>query len=214
LNHCRLKFDAKCSVGEIVLYEWVIDTEGVRGDPIMHTTPAEVYIYDFGTCSGEVLHVQLTITDLLGGSDLITQPVTLPTALGIPSKNVDGHPISMLSRLSVQPDDETARGFVVFNDTQRDATESSGEFHHTFMGRDGENNIEAFTATDLRGPAFWRFDFSGAASFVAGSIRITGGQVVRLDGHTVVFRLQGTAGERIGFTFRQSESSVGSRIEE
>jgi hypothetical protein len=51
-------------------------------------------------------------------------------------------------------------------------------------------------------PGFWRFEFSGAPSFVSGSIKVQSGQVIAISANTVVFRLGGTAGERIKFTFQ------------
>jgi hypothetical protein len=209
LNFCRLKFDAQCSVGEIVVYMWEIDTEGEVGGPFLIITPADVYIHDFETCAGETIQAQLTVADAEGRFDEITQSVTLPSSTSPPSPpNAKSHskvPISVSSQLEAHPADPILRGFVVFNGSQRDLVEGSAEIRHVFMGRDGENQIEARVASELHGEIFWRFDFSGLECFVPGSIEVVQGQPVRRSGYAVLFRLEGSAGEAIRFTYRLSK---------
>jgi hypothetical protein len=202
-----MKFDAKCSTGEIVVYWWEIDTEGVVGGPITQITPAEVYNHDFVSCSGQVIQVQLTIADIEGRLDTVTQPVTLPTLLRAHPQSLDGIHASVASRLEVQPPDRTARGIIVFNEARRDGTDGSREFRHVFVGREGENEIEARLATGLQGKVFWRFDFSGIECFVPGSIEVVQGQPVSRSGYAVIFRLQGSSGEAIRFTYHLSKPS-------
>jgi hypothetical protein len=83
-----------------------------------------------------------------------------------------------------------------------DTTDSSAAFHHQVPGRIGDYTVEAYTTTPMAEPGMWRFDLSGAAHFVSGSIKVQSGQVVSAGANEVVFRLSGTPGERIKFTFQ------------
>jgi hypothetical protein len=61
--------------------------------------------------------------------------------------------------------------------------------------------VEA-TVVDGAGKAgTWTIDFSGSQSVGAGSIRLLGGQIESIAATSVTFRLKGTPGERIAFTF-------------
>ena len=65
---------------------------------------------------------------------------------------------------------------------------------------DGANRVEA-TLVDGKGKAgVWRFEFLGAEG-VDGSIRVLAGDVVTVAATSISFRLKGTPGERIAFTF-------------
>jgi hypothetical protein len=65
---------------------------------------------------------------------------------------------------------------------------------------DGANRVEA-TLVDGKGKAgVWRFEFLGG---VDGSIRALAGDVVTVAATSISFRLKGTPGERIAFTFEK-----------
>jgi hypothetical protein len=113
----------------------------------------------------------------------------------------DGLRSSFLSAFSTGPQERAARGFVRLNDSRMDETSSSAPASHVFRGRVGQNTVEAYAASDIRGDAFWKFDFSAADHFVPGSLRVGAGLVASLDGRTIVFRLAGASGERVRFTF-------------
>jgi uncharacterized repeat protein (TIGR02543 family) len=67
--------------------------------------------------------------------------------------------------------------------------------------RPGTNRVEAALVRGGGRPGTWRFDFSGQAAFKPGSLRVVAGAVALITSDAVVFRLQGTAGERVVFTF-------------
>jgi hypothetical protein len=51
--------------------------------------------------------------------------------------------------------------------------------------------------TPLEEPILWRFDFTGSAHFVPGSLRLVSGTVVSRDGRSIVVRMSGRSGERV-----------------
>jgi PKD domain-containing protein len=66
---------------------------------------------------------------------------------------------------------------------------------------DGPNHVEA-TLVDGRGKAgVWRFNFLARQAVAAGSIRVVAGEAVDMSESSITFRLKGTPGERIAFTF-------------
>jgi len=66
---------------------------------------------------------------------------------------------------------------------------------------DGTNHVEA-TLVDGRGKAgVWRFNFLTSQAIAAGSIRVVAGEAVAVSESSISFRLKGTPGERIAFTF-------------
>ncbi|HET6900064.1 MAG TPA: PKD domain-containing protein [Vicinamibacteria bacterium] len=68
---------------------------------------------------------------------------------------------------------------------------------------DGENRVEA-TLVEGRGKAgVWRFNFLASQSIAAGSLRVIAGDAVEVGGSSISFRLKGTPGERVAFTFEQ-----------
>jgi hypothetical protein len=67
---------------------------------------------------------------------------------------------------------------------------------------DGANRVEA-TLVDGKGKAgMWRFEFLGSEG-VGGSIRVLAGDVATIASTSITFRLSGTPGERIAFTFEK-----------
>jgi hypothetical protein len=67
---------------------------------------------------------------------------------------------------------------------------------------DGANRVEA-TLVEGRGKAgVWRFELLSAEG-AGGSIRVLAGDVVTVAATSITFRLTGTPGERIAFTFER-----------
>lgn len=96
---------------------------------------------------------------------------------------------------------EAAAGNVLLNGAQLDGTTGGAPFRHNVKGRGGENTIEAYTFSPIQGDGVWEFRFSDSPHFVAGSIRVSSGRLVSLDGLSVVFALNRTPGERIKFSY-------------
>ena len=64
----------------------------------------------------------------------------------------------------------------------------------------GENRFEAQIVEAGRAGT-WRLELSGVSGLERGSLRVTAGEPVAVGPDTIVFRLSGRAGERIGFAF-------------
>jgi hypothetical protein len=101
------------------------------------------------------------------------------------------------SFLEVEPLDGAVRGRILVNGVSAETVTNSGPFVHRLAGAPGENTVEASVEEGGRS-GFWRFDL--ASDGVPGSLRVEQGQVVFLDGQSVVFKLSG--GEPVRFTFR------------
>ena len=68
---------------------------------------------------------------------------------------------------------------------------------------EGAIRVEA-TLVDGRGKAGqWRFDFLDSQAIAPGSLHVVAGDVVSIAGGSITFRLKGTPGERIAFTFEK-----------
>jgi hypothetical protein len=101
------------------------------------------------------------------------------------------------SFLEIEPLDGAVRGRILVNGVSAETVTNSGPFLHRLSGAPGENRVEAFVEGGGRS-GFWRFEL--AADGIPGSLRVEQGQVVSLDGQSVVFKLNG--GEPVRFTFR------------
>jgi hypothetical protein len=155
---------------------------------------------NYGSCSGSpLITVQLTVVGSSGQTDSIGQGVRID--LRAPGDR-EGLRTSLLSALSTPLQEKDARGFVRLNDSRIDQTSSSGPVSHVFRGYVGQNTLEAYTETEVRGGGFWKFDFSSAAHFTPGSLRVETGTVAAKDERAIVFRLSGSPGERVRFTFK------------
>jgi len=76
---------------------------------------------------------------------------------------------------------------------------------HRARARPGENVVEGRLLSEAGEPGQWRFDFRGTSRFVPGSLRVDSGDVLTLDGQSVVFRVTGKPGPAIRFRFRLEE---------
>lgn len=68
--------------------------------------------------------------------------------------------------------------------------------------RAGENRLEAQLLDASRGGT-WTFDLSAVPGLERGTLRVTSGEAVAVGPDSIVFRLTGRAGERLGFAFQQ-----------
>jgi PKD repeat protein len=198
IGFCSYRFDASCSTGDISRYDWVLDTQGTMSGP--YNKSGRVVTQDFMSCPGSIV-VSLTVTGEAGQSDTTSKQVTV-TYLTSPFQKDSQISTAFNSFLSVPPFDGGARGFVTMNNIRTFTTNNSAPSNHAVQGRLGENEIEAYLATPIDTEGAWRFDFSGASGFVAGSIKVKSGQVISIDSRSVVFRLSGAPGERIKFTYK------------
>jgi hypothetical protein len=66
--------------------------------------------------------------------------------------------------------------------------------------RHDENRVDGEVVQGGSRPGLWRFDFSEGVA--PGSVRILAGDALEVSDDAVVFRLGGTTGERVSFTFR------------
>ena len=203
---CDTAYDASCSKGDIVRYEWLLDTTNVSGSGPVVGSGIRVTKDWFGTtaCSfgGPVpIDVRLTVFDADGRSATI-QRNTLVTYLTSLHHRQGAVSTSFSSYLGVPPFDGSASGQVSHNQQRVDIVNNQTPARHGIEGRLGTNSVEAYTTSPLSSPGYWRFDFRGAENFVARSIRVVSGQVLSQDDYTVVFRVSGEPGERIRFTYQ------------
>ncbi|MGH9337890.1 MAG: hypothetical protein ACRD21_29410 [Vicinamibacteria bacterium] len=157
---------------------------------------------NFGGCSGaSFISVQLTVVGSQGQIDSVSQGVNIDLR-AIPERG--SLETSFISFLGIPPGDGESHGFIVVNNARMDASSGSAPAHHVVRGLTGKNAVEAYTDADSRGGGFWKFDFAASAHFVPGSLEAGSGTLASLDGRSIVFRLSGTSGERIRFTFELS----------
>ena len=202
-NGCDMEFDGSCSEGDIVRYEWILDETNVLGLGQVSASGAQVthswgFACNFG--SKPPITVVLTVFDALGNSNTARKSVKVQY-LTSPFLKEQKVRTDFTSFLGVPPFDGRTQGQVHHNGSRVDIVTNAGPAQHGIDGRYGENVLEAYTTTPLANPGYWRFDFSSARNFVAGSIKVQSGQVMAADGRSVVFRLGGAPGERIRFTY-------------
>jgi hypothetical protein len=196
---CRVKFDGSCAEGDII--SWAIDTTGQLGGPFNKT--GQIVYQWFGEGWGRKT-IRVTLTARTGGSVAsVTEEFTFPSGDDLKTLPFETDlQTTLTSQLVVPSVQGNVRGFVTLNDAKRDTTDNTRPFLHRFVGYAGKNTVTASTTSFVGGKAFWNFDFSGAEHFVSGSLRIEQGQLVSMDGHSLVFHLAGTSGDHIRFTFR------------
>jgi PKD repeat protein len=197
---CIIDLNATCSGPDISRYDWVIDTGGVLSGPITRSGRRVSYTFPF--CFNTTIEVRLSVTGDAGQRDSITQQV--PVRQYVTSRALDNNQIStsFSSFLSVPPFDGRANGHIVLNNARTFSSNNSRPVTHGSQGRVGVNEVEAYLPTPVGVAGSWRFDFGSADGFVSGSIKVQSGQVIAIDSRSIVFRLSGTPGERIKFTFQ------------
>jgi hypothetical protein len=71
--------------------------------------------------------------------------------------------------------------------------------------KSGKNRIDATVLNTAGKAGTWTIDLSGSDAIQAGSIHVLSGDVSSLAGSRVTFRLKGTPGERVSFTFLRKD---------
>jgi uncharacterized repeat protein (TIGR01451 family) len=150
---------------------------------------------DFGDFIENKVEVSSPTADPNPANDTAT--ARNPVVLGQRTLSIE---LTATSLLEFTQTDDRSTGNVVLNAGAVDTTTSGVSFQHRFLGRPGKNTLEAYP-TEAGREGLWRFDFTGARAFVAGSFQIESGQVISRDPYAIVFRLSGTAGEGVRFSF-------------
>jgi hypothetical protein len=189
-----MKLDASCSSGPVTTYDWIISAPPALGGVTTHT--GDTVERNFVVCSGETVTVTLTVGAGASSTDTTTQSITLP------ANQRAGFRGSFTSSLLVESHHRTTLGNIVINGARIDGVSSARPFLHEFETHAGLNTVEAVLLSKVRGEMIWRFDFSRAERFIAGSLEVEQGQMISRDTHSIAFRLSGASGERIKFTYR------------
>jgi PKD repeat protein len=190
-----IDFNADCSIGDrdggptfITTYDWDFGdgTDLGQGRFVSHLYPVP-----------DLYGVTLIVTNEDGRQDRTTQFVVVErrTASTPPE-------VGFQSQLEL-PAGTNAQ--IALNESSTIDVVAPAPRRHRVRARAGENVVEARLLAESAGPGQWRFDFRGAIRFVRGSIRVDSGEVLTLDGESVVFRVTGKPGPPIRFRFRLEE---------
>jgi hypothetical protein len=201
---CKVTFDASCSTGPIVEWDWNLD---VLGAMMNATASGPTVTHDWGPygCSSipTSIKVRLTVTGAGGTTDTLEQIVAVQYLRGLQHKE-QRIQTSFKSYLDSPISADGPHGYVQLNGLRSDAVSATTVFRHRFDGRSGENRVVAHRSSRV-GEGLWHFDFQEAESFVPGSIHIKAGRVVSLDAYAVVFRVE-RPGERVEFSYELSSA--------
>jgi PKD repeat protein len=212
-----VEFNASCSTGPIVGYDWIIDEADVLRKI---TASGKVVTYDWQGrgCSPPVdfgslgsswaadaivgpstqISVRLTVTSSGGERSVVVNTVNVATMFG-PRNTAQILSTSFESFLDTPASQDGPHGYVQMNGAQTNAVSATSVFQHRFDGRSGENRVSAYT-TPHAGEGLWRFDFRESENFVPGSIKVKLGQVISLHAYSVVFRVD-RPGERVELSY-------------
>jgi Big-like domain-containing protein len=108
-----------------------------------------------------------------------------------------GQRIIWTSELSLE-----GRGQVVVNGAAAFAPGKGRSFAVSPIGS-GENRVEAILVEGSGKPGTWRFELGGGDLVAPGSLKVVAGEVALITQNAVTFRLSGTPGERVAFTFQK-----------
>ena len=97
---------------------------------------------------------------------------------------------------------DVVRGRVLIDQRRADSTDNRAPFLHQIQGNEGLHSVEGFLVSRMSGEGRWRFDFRNTKRYAPGSLQVESGDVISLDGASVVFRLSGAEGQRVKFTYR------------
>ena len=93
------------------------------------------------------------------------------------------------------------RGQVTFNGTSGSFS-GAGRSQASSIVQAGTNVVEALLVAGSGRAGTWRFDLGNTGDLERGSIEVRMGQVELLTESSIVFRLNGSVGERVSFSFR------------
>jgi hypothetical protein len=94
-----------------------------------------------------------------------------------------------------------AEGHVVFNGQQAGFA-GPGVARLSAAVRGGENRVEARLQKAQGQPGTWRFELQSKEALEPGSLRVLQGEPVMVLPEAIVFRVRGTIGEQVAFTYR------------
>jgi len=100
-----------------------------------------------------------------------------------------------------QLDAPGAVGQVVL-DGQAILTESGRRTQRAAQSREGDIVVEAQLVQAEGKPGVWRFEAQAGERIEPGSLRVVRGEVAFISPNAIVFRLKGTAGEQVAFSYR------------
>jgi hypothetical protein len=95
---------------------------------------------------------------------------------------------------------EGGRVQVIFNGSTASYPERGRSLASTRI-KDGDNRVEATVVNAAGKAGSWTIDLSSSPAVQAGSIRVLAGEIESVGANAVTFKLKGTPGERIAFTF-------------
>jgi len=196
-------------VGRDVPTDCVTGVDGTPPDdsgPMAFTPPNQytrVYKVNPPVSTPRCLHIYADATNNCGnvGSNGNSVKITIAPRQCVPFPAVreEREAVAWASDLDVQG----GRLQVVFNGADLSYPER-GRGQGTAAVKDGENRVEATLVNGDGRAGLWRFEFVGSRNMEAGSIRVLSGEVSSVAATSVTFRLTGTPGERVAFTFVRS----------
>jgi len=198
--NCDVTFDAGCSSGKITQYDWVFDTTDVFGGPFPFPDAGPVMVKNFPGCPSLPFPSTHQLTVHAGGGTSTTSMTFI--VLYLRGQEQGSVPTSFASFLEVGSAESAPLAHLLVNGAALQAAESAVTVRHPLTGQPGENTIEASLSSSAAAQGLWRFDFSATDRFTPGSIQVESGQVVSLDGSSIVFRLGGGGHDRIRFKFQ------------
>lgn len=135
--------------------------------------------------------------DPVPGNDSASKTVTIS-----PLRTDESQRINLAVKSHLSSGSLPVAGQLVLNDSQAVILEDAGSEMLMLSATTGRNRVDA--VFDSASPAEWRVDFTGAAGFDSGSLRVQSGNVRSLGGSVVVFAVGGS-NPPIKFEFGVSE---------
>jgi hypothetical protein len=196
---CTGEFDGRSSSGDIDSYQWELDVNNELGRGVLAVSGPVVTEDWKRAClsTGGFVTVRLTVLGRDGGSSTIEKRVNIETK-GPGLRAGESIESSLVSELL---ESGGAQGQITLEGGPTRYVSGDTRAHVRYSGRSGRNALEALLVKEAESPVLWRFDFSGARSFVAGSLRVISGQEVARDAYSVVLRFTGSPGERARVEF-------------
>ncbi len=197
---CDVTFDAGCSTGKITQYDWVFDTTGILGGPFPFPDAGPVFVKNFPPCPSFPFPSTHELTVHAGGATSTTSMTFI--VLYLRGQEQGSLPTSFASFLQVSSAESAPLVHLLVNGAALQGAEPGVRARHPLTGQPGENTVEAFLSSSAASEGLWRFDFSATDRFTPGSIQVESGEVVSVEGISVVFRLAGGGPARIRFKFK------------
>ncbi len=200
LASCIHTWDASCSTGPILLYEWSVDTTAqLPAGTLTFSNALPLLVVNWnllGGCLGApTIEVQLTVRDIANQSSTVSSG-----GIVIDQKSADNDALTTTFTSELSTESE-ATGVVTFNDLRSDVVDHRAPYQHRVTGRGPRNFVDAYLVGPVSAEASWTFDFTHADHFVPGSFGGIRGQVVSTTKRHIVFRLARGQSERIRFWY-------------